>query len=158
MQRRMTGFRQDAESHWVAELDCGHTQHVRHEPPFTLRPWVLTEEGRAGRLGQTLECVLCERREIPSGYAPYKRTPTFRRETVPPGLLRRHDTKAGIWAVVHVVAGDVEYFEPTDSGETRVVLRAGETVTVAPEREHRVAMGEGSSFFIELWRRDAEST
>jgi tellurite resistance-related uncharacterized protein len=114
---------------------------------------VLTEEGRAGRLGQTLECVLCERREMPSGYAPYKRTPTFRRETIPPGLLRRHDTKAGIWAVLHVVAGDVEYFEPTGSGETRVLVRAGETVTVAPEREHHVAMGEGSSFFIELWRR-----
>lgn len=60
MQRRMTGFHQDAESHWVAELDCGHTQHVRHQPPFTLRPWVLTDEGRAARVGQTLDCALCD--------------------------------------------------------------------------------------------------
>jgi hypothetical protein len=66
MQRKMVGFHQDAESHWVAELDCGHTQHVRHQPPFTLRPWVVTEEGRSGRLGQMLECVLCDRREKPA--------------------------------------------------------------------------------------------
>ena len=43
----MRGFHQDAEGHWVAELSCGHSQHVRHQPPFTLRPWVLSEQGRA---------------------------------------------------------------------------------------------------------------
>jgi tellurite methyltransferase len=64
MQRKMVGFFQDAEDHWVAELECGHTQHVRHRPPFTLRPWVLTAEGRAGRLGETLDCVLCDREGV----------------------------------------------------------------------------------------------
>jgi hypothetical protein len=58
--RRITGFRQDEEGHWVAELECGHGQHVRHDPPWQLRPWVITEEGRARFLGTTLGCVLCE--------------------------------------------------------------------------------------------------
>jgi hypothetical protein len=30
MNRAIVGFLQDAEQHWVAKLDCGHTQHVRH--------------------------------------------------------------------------------------------------------------------------------
>ena len=57
--RRIVGFHQDAERHWVAELECGHTQHVRHEPPLVSRPWVLTEAGRTRHLGTTLACRLC---------------------------------------------------------------------------------------------------
>ena len=40
MDRRIAGFHQDEESFWVAELECGHQQHVRHNPPMTLRPWL----------------------------------------------------------------------------------------------------------------------
>jgi Protein of unknown function (DUF3565) len=57
--RRIVGFHQDDEGHWVAELECGHNQHVRHEPPWQLRPWVLSDAGRAARLGTTLTCALC---------------------------------------------------------------------------------------------------
>ena len=57
--RAIVGFRQDDEDHWVAELECGHTQHVRHDPPLVERPWVLTAEGRTARVGQRLRCVKC---------------------------------------------------------------------------------------------------
>lgn len=57
--RRITGFHRDGEGHWVAELECGHTQHVRHDPPWQVRPWVLTADGRAGFLGSALGCVEC---------------------------------------------------------------------------------------------------
>ena len=57
--RRITGYHQDEESHWVADLECGHTQHVRHEPPWQNRPWVITPEGREGFLGTYLRCLLC---------------------------------------------------------------------------------------------------
>jgi len=57
--RRIVGFHQDDEQHWVADLECGHTQHVRHDPPWQLRPWVITEAGRAEHLGMELRCVIC---------------------------------------------------------------------------------------------------
>ena len=60
MDQPITGFHQDAEGHWVAELSCGHFQHVRHDPPWQVRPWVLTADGRATRLGITLACVKCD--------------------------------------------------------------------------------------------------
>ena len=60
MKQTITGFHQDEEGHWVAELACGHNQHVRHDPPWQLRPWVLTEAGRRTRLGEMLNCVLCD--------------------------------------------------------------------------------------------------
>jgi hypothetical protein len=59
--RPIAGFHQDAEAHWVADLACGHGQHVRHDPPWQNRPWVLTDEGRQSRLGIELNCVLCDR-------------------------------------------------------------------------------------------------
>ena len=59
--RRIVGFHTDHEGHWVAELECGHAQHVRHDPPWQNRPWVITEEGRAKYLGVELECKVCPR-------------------------------------------------------------------------------------------------
>lgn len=65
MDRPIVGYHQDAEGHWVAELDCGHNQHVRHDPPWISRPWVVTPEGRASRLGVTLNCVKCDTDQPP---------------------------------------------------------------------------------------------
>lgn len=61
MPRRITGFHQDAEGDWVADLECGHTQHVRHDPPWQVREWVTAAVGRSGRIGTMLGCVLCAR-------------------------------------------------------------------------------------------------
>lgn len=57
--RKIVGFHQDGEQQWVADLECGHTQHVRHDPPWQVREWVTTESGRRGFIGQTLMCVEC---------------------------------------------------------------------------------------------------
>ena len=48
----------------VAELECGHQQHVRHNPPMTLRPWVNDENGRKERLGTFLSCKACDSESI----------------------------------------------------------------------------------------------
>jgi hypothetical protein len=66
-ERRIVDFRLDSEQHWVAELECGHTQHVRHTPPWQVRPWVLTAAGRAEHLGTTLPCRLCLDPDRPDG-------------------------------------------------------------------------------------------
>lgn len=60
MNRRIVGFHQDEEQHWVAELECGHGQHVRHVPPWINREWVTTEQGRKQRLGHVLDCLKCD--------------------------------------------------------------------------------------------------
>ena len=60
MQQKITGYHLDEEQHWVAELACGHNQHVRHNPPWVSRPWVTTPEGRARMLGHELSCRKCD--------------------------------------------------------------------------------------------------
>lgn len=58
-ERAITGFHLDEEGDWVAELECGHTRHVRHRPPWFNRPWVVTAEGRARMRGYRLGCKAC---------------------------------------------------------------------------------------------------
>lgn len=60
MRRAIVGFVRDEEGQWVARLDCGHTQHVRHRPPFIERPWVTTAAGRRAKLGVELNCIVCD--------------------------------------------------------------------------------------------------
>ncbi|MEX3775546.1 DUF3565 domain-containing protein [Pseudomonas sp. MYb118] len=55
----ITGFHQDEDGHWVAELSCGHTQHLRHQPPWQSRAWVLDPAQRAAKIGQRFACGWC---------------------------------------------------------------------------------------------------
>lgn len=63
MKQPITGFHKDELDDWVARLACRHTQHVRHNPPWQLRPWVVSAEGRDAYLGYKLDCKKCDRSE-----------------------------------------------------------------------------------------------
>jgi len=60
MERAITGWSCDEHGDWVAHLVCGHRQHVRHNPPFQERPWVLTAASRERWIGRPLGCRLCD--------------------------------------------------------------------------------------------------
>jgi hypothetical protein len=55
----VTGFHQDEDGHWVAELSCGHTQHLRHQPPWQSRAWVMDPAQRQEKIGQPFACGWC---------------------------------------------------------------------------------------------------
>ena len=152
MLRPIEGFHQDEHADWVAELGCGHGQHVRHKPPFWTREWTQTAEGRASRLGAELDCVRCDRFELPDAFEAYKRTADFDEDTVPAGLRADHSTKRGVWAVIHVLAGSLTYIvEPPLAREQ--LVGAGQTAIVVPEVKHRVRPEGAVRFFVEFHRK-----
>ncbi len=63
MNQPIIGYHQDEEGHWVAQLACGHNQHVRHNPPLVTRTWVVSDAGRASMLGKVLDCIKCDTSE-----------------------------------------------------------------------------------------------
>src|SRR5262249_8363555 len=68
--------------HWVAELECGHNPHVRHDPPWECRPW-----GRhCGGLTMTTDAHLSAARHpaLPALRLPRPRP--ARGPAAPPGL------------------------------------------------------------------------
>jgi hypothetical protein len=63
MERKIVDFIKDEEGYWTAILTCGHRQHVRHNPPWQIRPWTQTQKGRKEFIGFPLFCKKCERSE-----------------------------------------------------------------------------------------------
>ena len=155
MQRRIVSFYQDDVGDWAARLDCGHGQHTRHNPPFTNRPWVQTDGGRAGKIGVVLDCLKCDRLELPDGFESYRRTPEFDQDSVPAGLTREHRTKVGVWGRLHVLHGHLRYL-PLAGPFEACVLRAGETGLILPDFPHQVAIEGPVRFYVEFLRQPDE--
>jgi tellurite resistance-related uncharacterized protein len=134
METTVTGFHQDGVGDWVAELACGHQRHLRHRPPWELRPWVMTPEGRASMLGQPIDCSTCDQIHLPPSAREHKRTGTFTELTLPAALRSDHRTKPGTWARIVVEAGRAEYHA---RGRVRI-LEPGVVGVVEPEVPHRL--------------------
>ena len=105
----IAGFHQDEDRDWVAELACGHSHHMRHRPPWQDRPWVESEAERAARIGAPITCTSCEMPALPEAAREYRRSATFTQDTVPAGLLRDHGTKPGVWALIVIESGQLDY-------------------------------------------------
>lgn len=149
--RSIRSFRQDEEGVWVAELSCGHPQHVRHSPPWQLRPWVTTPAGREGKLGTLLDCPFCDMPTLPDGLVHVRWTPIFDQDTLPRGLRAAHDTKAGTWGRIVVEEGKLRYtLEPPREGSW--VLRPGIDGIIEPAVAHRVAPVGTVRFRVEFLR------
>jgi tellurite methyltransferase len=154
MEREIGAFFQDEAGDWVAQLSCGHCRHVRHNPPHNDRPWVLSESERASRCGTSIECLACERRELPAHYVASNRTPTFNATTIPDGLRASHSTKAGVWAKIHVLSGQLRYRVHAPFGDS-VLLDVDSEGVILPEVLHEVEAQGEVAFFVEFWRDEA---
>jgi len=135
--RTIDGFHQDELGDWVVELSCLHSQHMRHQPPFRDRAWVLTAAGRAEHVGTTIDCPLCDRGEIPAGLAVVRTIGPFDDATLPAGLRRDHRVAGGVWALLRVLDGAVRFTMATDPPVDRA-LAAGDTQTIPPDVLHSV--------------------
>jgi len=146
------GFHQDAEGDWVADLSCGHGQHVRHRPPWQVRPWVTTEVGRSERLGTDIECPLCRMPALPPAVRVYRRTATFTETTTPAGLLRDHSTKPGTWAKIVIEEGTLEY--SLTSPSVAFLLSPSNPGIIPPVVPHSVRFLGPVRFYIEFLNTD----
>lgn len=152
VKRAIVEFHRDEAGDWVAELDCGHGIHVRHNPPFMNRPWVITEEGRREALGQARNCVRCARLEWPEGFVSYKRTPEYDTASIPAGLLKDHATRAGVWGRIRVTRGRLLY-RVDDLDGLDLVLDSATPGIIAPTLRHRVVPLGDVRFYVEFYRR-----
>jgi len=137
IQRAITGFHCDEDGEWVAELSCGHGQHVRHNPPFQLREWVMDEQGRKGKVGAQLKCPPCDRAELPDGLTLVRSSQEWNEHTIPAGLLRDHRIAAGTWGQIAVRHGQLRFTLRT-APELDVIVGPDAIQAIPPEIEHVV--------------------
>jgi tellurite resistance-related uncharacterized protein len=75
--------------------------------------------------------------ELPAGVEQYKVVGPFTETTIPPGLLRRHTLKAGVWGRIVILDGELDYVIEREP-EVSFTLKPGEDGIVMPEEPHRV--------------------
>jgi tellurite resistance-related uncharacterized protein len=152
MRRTMTGFHQDDDGDWVAELSCLHGQHVRHQPPFWEAAWIEDARERQRRVGQQLDCPLCDRAELPEGMRPARTTATWDDATMPAALRRAHRVAAQTWGLLEVEAGQVRFVADTDP-PMDVLVTPARPQPIPPELDHHVTPEAGARFHVTFLTR-----
>ena len=91
------------------------------------------------------------RMALPDDVVAYSRSPEFNRETLPAALQRGHSTKAGTWALIHVLEGELRYrvLDP----RSELVLTPGVPGVVVPQQLHEVEPLGPVRMFVEFYRR-----
>lgn len=88
-------------------------------------------------------------KNLPADVRPYRRTPEFTESTIPKGLLKEHTTKPGVWGVIHVTQGLLEYRILATVPE-RHLLTPDKPGIVEPTVPHEVAPIGPVRFYVEF--------
>jgi len=87
---------------------------------------------------------------LPENVTVYKRTDSFTEETVPPGLLKEHNTKENVWAKLNVEKGKLNYVITEPGEEEETMLTAGKYVIISPQQHHHVQINGKVVFHLEF--------
>ena len=91
---------------------------------------------------------------LPPKAAPYKRTATFTEATLPAALLKSHNTKPGVWGLIHVERGALAYrvTDPRRPTTETLLTPEGPPGVVEPTILHEVEPRGPVSFYVEFHR------
>ena len=88
-------------------------------------------------------------KQLPDTVTAYQRSNVFAQDTVPAGLLKDHSTKEGVWGLIQVQKGKLEY---TIGDDEVHILTPGNNGVVEPAVTHHVRPLGEVSFFVEFYR------
>ncbi|WP_395396121.1 DUF1971 domain-containing protein (plasmid) [Novosphingobium sp. BL-8A] len=80
---------------------------------------------------------------------PYRSTPVFDQDTLPRALQECHDTKAGVWAVIRVISGELllTYLDPI----AEVMLTPDRPGIIEPQQPHFVTPRGAMKMQVEFY-------
>lgn len=84
----------------------------------------------------------------PSTLIPYSRTDEFDETSIPENLRKSHNTKAGVWAMIRVLEGKLNYHVGDEVQE----LHPKNPGFIEPEVEHHVEPDGEVRFYVEFYR------
>ncbi len=89
--------------------------------------------------------------EIPKHVTAYKKTAEFDELNIPKGLLNAHQTKAGVWAKIVILEGQLQYTINTLATEV-VILTTKIHGVIEPETFHKVKALGKVRFYVEFYK------
>ena len=90
-------------------------------------------------------------KELPNTVQAYKKTPQFKEDTIPKGILNSHSTKEGTWGLINVLEGELEYIIQSEPEEI-IVLTPEKYGVVEPQVLHHVKPLGKVRFFVEFYK------
>lgn len=90
---------------------------------------------------------------IPDDVKPYSTIGPFDQASVPKGLLREHNTKAGVWGHLEVKSGQVNYVITQPGFEGEHVLTCDNPAVIVPEHKHHLELTGDVTFNITFFRK-----
>ena len=88
-------------------------------------------------------------KNLPDNVVAYQRTNLFTQDSVPPGLLKNHSTKEGVWGLIQVENGQLEY---TIENKEIHILTPEKSGVVEPTVTHHVKPLGEVLFSVEFYR------
>ena len=151
MEKVITGFHLDRFQEWNADLECGHTVEMRHNPPYQECKWIGTAKGRQEHIGDTQECIYCDMPELPDNAVLKKASPYYQAETIPDELMSGYKPARGEWVNVVVKSGLLQFVIHREPA-TGFVLDQNLNGVMIPSVAHTLkpAMGD-VEFYLEYF-------
>ena len=81
---------------------------------------------------------------------PYKKTAIFNVKNVPKAILKRHNTKEGVWGRLVILSGSLVFIDLEKNEE--FVLKKGEFHIIEPTKWHRLVLIDNPEFYIEFFK------
>ena len=88
-------------------------------------------------------------KKLPDNVVAYQRTNLFTQDSGPPGLLKNHSTKEGVWGLIQVENGQLEY---TIENKDVHILTPEKSGVVEPTVTHHVKPLGEVLFSVEFYR------
>lgn len=101
-------------------------------------------------VGDSVDCFLCDELAFPEGLNAYKQTSIFDQYTIPKGFRKTHSTKKGVWAVIVVVSGHVDYVVD-DLNQRRFVLDHHLNGIIGPQMAHHLEVTGDVQLYVEFY-------
>lgn len=117
---------------------------------LSLECWHEIPTSGAYDVGGSVDCTLCDELAFPLGLSAYKKTSVFTQQTIPKGFRRAHSTKAGVWALIIVVSGQVQYVIDDLDGRCLVLDRHVNGV-IAPQMMHHLKVIGDVELYVEFY-------
>lgn len=89
-------------------------------------------------------------KNLPDHLSPVRKTPEFDETSIPKGLLKAHQTKAGVWGKVVIMEGKLQYTINEPEKEV-IVLDTKQYGVVEPTIIHEVKPLGNVKFYIEFY-------
>lgn len=88
--------------------------------------------------------------DMPDDAQPYRSIGPFDKESIPKGLWRAHNLKAGVWAILTVETGSIRFCWDDEAGGN-VLLHEGAQLVVPPTVPHHLEDMGAVTISLTFW-------